>query len=234
MKAKRTTSDRLEASSFSMTFARQVSTIRRYAEIIGNGFVCMPSDKTVEYLPLALGERGEPGKDRGLVVYLGMRIYAGFESGLHSRDNPLIFERTAACRSPACGKADRCRSCRACVHRSRRRRSRARAALPERIRRSCEPPPSSEAERSRKRSEFRIASSSSTTWTVPVLCTAVLLLHPRQREAENGAAAGFGLTQMRPPWASTNVRQIDKPTPMPCGLEVTKGWNRRPISSLAL
>ena len=30
---------------------------------------------------------------------------------------------------------------------------------------------------------------------------------------------------MEPPWASMMVREIDRPTPMPCALVVTNGWN---------
>lgn len=46
-------------------------------------------------------------------------------------------------------------------------------------------------------------------------------------EAEHGPPPGLGSVQMRPPWASTIVREIDRPTPMPCGLVVTNGWNSR-------
>ena len=37
--------------------------------------------------------------------------------------------------------------------------------------------------------------------------------------------------QMRPPCASTIVREIDSPTPMPFGLVVKNGSNRRPSFS---
>src|SRR5208282_1454555 len=35
----------------------------------------------------------------------------------------------------------------------------------------------------------------------------------------------FDSDQIFPPCASTMVRLIDRPTPMPCGFDVTNGWN---------
>ena len=37
--------------------------------------------------------------------------------------------------------------------------------------------------------------------------------------------SGFGSNQMRPPWVSMMVREMESPTPMPVRLLVTKGWN---------
>ena len=72
-----------------------------------------------------------------------------------------------------------------------------------------------------------MASSSSMTWMTAVRRHREILLPltAAQREAKGRAASGVGVRSDPPAMRLDDGAEIDRPTPMPWRLVVTKGWN---------